>query len=260
MSPLFAIGDIHGQLDKLRRLLMNARLMSPEGNWTGADCRLVFMGDFMDRGEDGVGVLDLIMRLQRQAGTAGGKIQAVMGNHDPLILAALYFSNERTSYGATFYDVWEQNGGSASDLQRLRAPHISWLAALPAMLRIGQNLIVHADSLLYRQHGDSIETVNASFARIMSNNDTRGWDQFLEQFADRGAYDDRSPEGLNNARMMLRQYGGMQILHGHTPITKMSGVEAEQVTEALVYAGGLCINLDGGMYMGSRGFVWRDQE
>lgn len=257
MLPFFAIGDIHGQLEKLRRLLVGARLMSEAGEWTGSDSTLVFMGDFMDRGEDGLGVLDLVMSLQRQAGRARGRVLAVMGNHDPLVLAALYFKDQRTSYGATFYDIWEQNGGLPRELDNLRAPHISWLASLPAMLRVGDSLIIHADSMLYTRYGDSIEQVNVAFAKLLTNNDTRVWDSFLEQFADRGAFDDRNPKGTNNARDMLRRFGGTQILHGHTPITKMTAQPSSQITAPYVYAGGLCIDLDGGMYMGSPGFVYR---
>jgi hypothetical protein len=44
------------------------------------------------------------------------------------------------------------------------------------------------------------------------------------------------------------------LIHGHTPINKITG---EPATEALVYAGGLCVNVDGGLYRGGEGFVYQ---
>ena len=69
--PLFIIGDIHGYLDKLVRHLRYAGLATGDGQWIGGDAQLWFMGDFTDRGPDGVGVIDLVMRLQQDAAQKG---------------------------------------------------------------------------------------------------------------------------------------------------------------------------------------------
>jgi serine/threonine protein phosphatase 1 len=45
--PILAIGDLHGQCDELVRLV-NRLERFPE--WDA--CALVFLGDFVDRGED----------------------------------------------------------------------------------------------------------------------------------------------------------------------------------------------------------------
>ncbi|HEX9439253.1 MAG TPA: serine/threonine protein phosphatase, partial [Roseiflexaceae bacterium] len=52
-------------------------------------------------------------------------------------------------------------------------------------------------------------------------------------------------------------FGGRQIVHGHTPISSMRRCLPEEVVEPLVYAGGLCVNVDGGMYLGGPGFVYQ---
>ena len=59
----FAIGDIHGCLDKLRRLLAAC-----EAHAAGRPARFVFLGDYIDRGPDSRGVIELLMR--RAAGAA----------------------------------------------------------------------------------------------------------------------------------------------------------------------------------------------
>ena len=71
-SPLYAIGDIHGQLDMLEEAL--ARIEADGG----PDARIIFLGDYTDRGPDSRGV---IVRLAR--GKAEGRNWVFLkGNHD----------------------------------------------------------------------------------------------------------------------------------------------------------------------------------
>lgn len=70
--PLYAIGDIHGQLSELRRVL--ARI-DADG---GPDAAVVFVGDYTDRGPHSKEVLDLLIEGQ----DAGRNWTFLMGNHD----------------------------------------------------------------------------------------------------------------------------------------------------------------------------------
>ena len=74
MNRLFVIGDVHGQYEKLIGLLKKSSLVNQALTWIGGDATLCFLGDFFDRGPDGVSCIDLIMRLQRQAESAGGRV------------------------------------------------------------------------------------------------------------------------------------------------------------------------------------------
>ncbi len=56
---------------------------------------------------------------------------------------------------------------------------------------------------------------------------------------------------------MLATYGGGQIIHGHTPIMYMTKQPPDEIDAALVYNAGLCVNVDGGLYAGGPGFVYR---
>ena len=49
------------------------------------------MGDLVDHGPDGIGAVELVMRLQQQAARTGGRVQVLLGNHDMLLLAAHRF-------------------------------------------------------------------------------------------------------------------------------------------------------------------------
>ena len=72
IDPLYAIGDIHGQLAELHRVLA---LIEADG---GPDARIVFLGDYTDRGPDSRSVLDLLI----EALHAGRPWHFLKGNHD----------------------------------------------------------------------------------------------------------------------------------------------------------------------------------
>ena len=61
--------------------------------------------------------------------------------------------------------------------------------------------------------------------------------------------------GSSNAIQMLSIYGGKQIIHGHTPIQYLS--DNLMPDKPVIYARDLCIDVDGGMYLGGPGFVFR---
>ena len=58
MSSIYAIGDIHGELGMLEQALW---WIEKDG---GLDARIVFLGDYVDRGPDSQKVLDLLIQGQ----------------------------------------------------------------------------------------------------------------------------------------------------------------------------------------------------
>lgn len=72
---VYAIGDVHGRLDLLSA--MHARIAGDAAR-RGGDWRIVHLGDYVDRGPDSRGVLDL---LQRRS-VADPRVIALAGNHD----------------------------------------------------------------------------------------------------------------------------------------------------------------------------------
>lgn len=258
LAPVYAIGDVHGQLDKLARLLTAHDLVDDDMNWTGEGATLWFMGDFVDRGLDGITVVDLVMRWQAQAAASGGRVHALLGNHEVTMLAACRFGEESsTGPGGNFRADWERNGGEVNDLSAITEEHIAWMINLPCMERGDDRLFAHADSTFYDQYGASVDEVNDSVKRLLLGSDARAWDRLLHQFSDREVFVDSARGGTERAEHFLQKFGGKQLIHGHTPIDKINGRPPETITEALVYAGGLCVDVDGGMYRGGPGFVYQ---
>jgi len=139
MSPIpppltFAIGDIHGCLDKLRRLLAAC-----EAHAAGRPARWVFLGDYIDRGPDSRGVIELLM--QRQQAQPGSTV-CLRGNHEQMAIAA--HDDERAM------PLWLQNSGATTlrnyrrSNGRIADAHLDWLRALPFCHDDGLRFFVHA--------------------------------------------------------------------------------------------------------------------
>lgn len=258
MSTTLVIGDVHAQLYKLTMLLRAAELVDDQMAWIAGDTQLWFTGDFADRGPDTIGVLDLVMRLQQQAAETGGRVEALLGNHDALILAAARFGDRPSSgMGGTFIAEWELNGGRLDDLDRLTDAHLAWITCRPALALVAGRLLVHADSLFYFDYGNSIDAVNSGIRAVLEGDEHRVMNRLLARFSSRFAFDESHGGKLRAAQLMLERLGGNQIIHGHTPIPIMDRQPAERVTAPYTYAHGLAVNVDAGLFLGSKGFVYR---
>ncbi|MEU1022463.1 metallophosphoesterase [Streptomyces sp. NPDC005904] len=261
-GPLFVVGDVHGYLDELLAALQEQGLIDAEGNWAAGNARLWFLGDFTDRGPDGIGVIDLVMRLSAEAAAAGGYCKALMGNHELLLLGAKRFGDTPVNSGAgtaTFQAAWLLNGGQKTDMERLEDHHLQWMARLDAMEEADGHLLVHSDTTAYLDYGDSIEAVNDTIRETLTRNDAdECWDLF-RKFTKRFAFRDES--GPAAVRELLDMYGGTRIVHGHSPIPYLLGdVGSEDESDGggpviegpHVYADGLAIAMDGGVTMAGK--------
>jgi serine/threonine protein phosphatase 1 len=76
-ADIYAIGDIHGNLDLLQRLLEK---IQPDL----ARDQLVFMGDYIDRGPNPKGVVDYVLGLKRLANPQ--QVIFLKGNHEAMFL------------------------------------------------------------------------------------------------------------------------------------------------------------------------------
>ncbi len=90
MSRIIAIGDIHGNYDKLMSLWNKLNISS--------DDKVIFLGDYIDRGNKNIEVISFIMKLSQQ-----DNIICLMGNHEDMFLSYL----DKDIWG----NDWLHNGG-----------------------------------------------------------------------------------------------------------------------------------------------------
>ena len=81
---IVAVGDLHGDHAAFVAILRAARLTDVHDRWIGGDAIFVQAGDVADRGPDSLRIVRDLMRLQREASRAGGRVVALVGNHEAM--------------------------------------------------------------------------------------------------------------------------------------------------------------------------------
>ena len=136
MSDLtYAIGDIHGCAD-----LLGALLERIEAHAASKTYKLVFLGDYIDRGPDSAGVLRTISRLHW---SDPERVSCLMGNHEAMLLSAL------STPGSDV--LWLRNGGfetlasfGVDEAAAIPGDVLDWIEALPTIHADAQRWFVHA--------------------------------------------------------------------------------------------------------------------
>ena len=73
------IGDVHGCYNELKELVLT---LETEGEYRKGIDKLVFLGDYIDRGSDSRLVIEFIRNLQKE----NDNVIALMGNHEDMLL------------------------------------------------------------------------------------------------------------------------------------------------------------------------------
>jgi hypothetical protein len=84
VARVVAVGDVHADYDQLVTVLKEAGLLDAKLKWAGGKTHLVQTGDRLDRGTQSRKVLDLLMRLEKEAAKAGGRVHPLIGNHEAM--------------------------------------------------------------------------------------------------------------------------------------------------------------------------------
>lgn len=99
MAPVYVVGDIHGMSTSLERLL--EKIDADIGAREAADPKLVFVGDYIDRGDFSATVLMRVFELSQQM---PDNVVCLMGNHEKMMLEFLDRPREKGRR-------WIRNGG-----------------------------------------------------------------------------------------------------------------------------------------------------
>ena len=209
-ARVVAIGDLHGDHGAWQDIARAAGVIDGKGKWTGGRTVLVQTGDIADRGPDTRKIIRELMLLQREAARAGGRVVALVGNHEAMNMTGdlRYVSPGEYAAFADSNSVHWRN--AAFDLNRkaiiangrhnepfksekaIRAAWMvqtplgklehqaawsaggeigKWVIANPAVLRLGDTIFVHA-GLNAEFAKRPVEAINASVAAALASRDT----------------------------------------------------------------------------------------
>jgi Calcineurin-like phosphoesterase len=248
-----AVGDVHGDYDQLVRVLKGAALLDERLGWAGGRTHLVQTGDRVDRGPDSRKVMDLFMRLEKEAKKAGGMVHPLTGNHEAMnMLGDLRYVSPKEFAAFETPDsmlrreeLWKRwrrekarKGGAAADEDRAAfdkehplgfvehaqafsssGQYGSWIVQQNAVVRIGDTLFLHG----------GISPKYADFSLRDLNERVR---QELREADPDTALLVRDPEGplwfrglaqgdpaplSAHLDAVLKKYGCKRMVVGHTP-------------------------------------------
>ena len=185
---LYAVGDIHGEVELLEELL--EKLPSKK------DDRFVFVGDYVDRGFDSKGVVELLIEFSKERDCV-----FLLGNHESMFLDFIGWKAEEYFAG----DAFLMNGGdrtlasygyfemSEPDQEKFKLPrsHQKFYKNLRLHYLEGDYLFVHAGI-----GRDLLGETDVDYAMEKAHPEDLLWD--------RGAID--RPHKL-----------GLTVVYGHTP-------------------------------------------
>ena len=178
---LIAIGDIHGQFDNLIKL---TDILLKDYS----DHKIVFLGDYVDKGNKSAEVLDYLISLKNNH---GNKIKFLAGNHEVMFLSAITnFEHPNTS-------KWIKGGGGLETLESY-----GWDRFDPfnlSMIPIKHKQFLEDLDLLH-------ETKNAIFVHAGLNPNKKLSEQSPKDLL-------WIREKFNNSKKQWNK----TIIHGHTP-------------------------------------------
>jgi serine/threonine protein phosphatase 1 len=129
------IGDVHGCLEMLKRL-MDKIAYRPERD------SLIFLGDYIDRGKDAMGVVEYILSLSRLS----GDIHCLLGNHEAIFLDYLEGRDRRSfimNGGAVTLESYHASRGLREG-PLIPETHLSFYKSLKPLIELEDYWVVHA--------------------------------------------------------------------------------------------------------------------
>lgn len=84
IERVIAIGDLHGDYEQFRAVMMMSGLMDENSVWIGGRTHLVQTGDLPDRGPDSLKIIRDLQSLKKAARKAKGYVHLLIGNHEAM--------------------------------------------------------------------------------------------------------------------------------------------------------------------------------
>jgi len=211
------LSDIEGEFAKFREILLAAKIIDTQYNWTYDRGSVVIAGDLFDRGTDVVPELWLLYKLEDEAKVAGGAVHVLLGNHDVMNLSG----DNRYTDAKYFKNAW---------LMEMNISHLfdkstelgRWLRSRNVIEKVGDILVMHGGLspalLAVNRSPDQLNAACRPFYAVSTEavpDSLKVYFGSKALFWYRGYF--RAPK-ISEADLdiTLKQYDCKQILVGHT--------------------------------------------
>lgn len=181
-KKVFIIGDVHGCLSELIKLLaiIDSKI--------APDDEIIFVGDYVDRGPDSKGVVDLLIERQKNH---PNKHVFIKGNHEDMLMTGDYWSMNGGAETLKSYGLDPLDFGISREFFKVHCPgpHVGFYKNLKHFYQVGNVVVVHAAiDPWYTLDEQSIHTMI--------------WERQFDKYD--GDYK-----------------GGFTVVRGHTPVNKV---------------------------------------
>jgi len=231
MKNYWFIGDIHGDIGLLDRLLENLFSFNPE--------LLVFVGDYIDRGPYSREVVDRIRNLEVP-------VVCLMGNHELMMLNAM----EDMGYGFSPIELWYYNGGEATLQSFGFSSFFSFQSEMDQQyldffqkLKMSEVVEIGTSLKLFATHAGISPAIP-----LKDQIDMKSYSQLnrylMEKHIEPGESFLWTRDGFFNSPGSM--WEGYLVVHGHTPIMKLKRFISVNGNEHFLFVDNdLCIRKDG---------------
>jgi serine/threonine protein phosphatase 1 len=213
MKNYWYIGDIHGEIDLLDSLLGAIFKHDPE--------RVIFLGDYIDRGPHSRQVVDRIMELEVPKA-------CLMGNHELMLLSA--YEDSPSVYNPM--ELWYRNGGEATLQSFGFSGFFSFQSQMEEHyldffrnLRMSDVVEVGAGKKILATHAGISPSIPVADQLLLKD-----YQDLLQYMTDRQL-------DLGDSFLWARetffsgpekQWKGYMVIHGHTPTLKLMRIAQEE--------------------------------
>ena len=229
-SKVIVMGDIHGQYQRMVKMLKSAGVIDNNLNWIWGDGHLVFVGDVFDRGEGVMESLWLIYNLEKKAEKYDGKVHLLIGNHEMMII-----NNDIRYIANKYYSLTSNLNINYPELFSTRSILGKWIRTKNVVEIIGETMFVHAGiSPELAAKKLSISEINSSFreylysepdtlvpdlSRLLKGSYGPVW--YRGYLTSRSNYNKIKQDDLE---AILDQYGVKHVVIGHTEVDNINRV------------------------------------
>ena len=149
-STIVAVGDVHGDYERLVRLLQQLGLVPAAPDkpsyiaWSGGTTVLICTGDLIDKGKHSLKVISCFRELAAKAREAGGQVIVTMGNHEAEFLADPDDDDKAEQFIAELEEADLDPDDVAAGADRLGIGQ--FIANLPLAVKVNDWFFAHACS------------------------------------------------------------------------------------------------------------------